>query len=212
VQQLLDAGADARGGDADTPLALAREAENPMLESLLTRGARVRSVDEALGALAAAGIEIPPGMDAELRAHGATTTYLDALHAIAASDSVTNLRWLDFECICGDGDYAEIAMMVDELSGGQLGLEGFDDHVAPDDTWLDVRIDGRTHRLELEWQNDWLDGQVLVDLGGLLRSRGPRILAGIEAGGQGVLLACITTAQLGELSSLPGVVADALGD
>ena len=79
----------------------------------------------------------------------------------------------DTECIEDHGDYARIAMRLEELAGGDLPLEAIEDYVDVEEgkAWLAFKLNGQDYRWVLEVDNDWVDTNIFSEFDALLRNR-----------------------------------------
>ena len=115
----------------------------------------------------------------------------------------------DTECIEGDGSYATIAARLVTLAKGDFPLESIQDHVDIEggNAWLGFRLDGKSHRLEAEVQDDWVDTTVLSRLAALLRERSGdgRRFTYIDLGGQDCLIGCATPDQKAQMQKQTGL-------
>lgn len=188
--------------------------------------ARPLPLDEQLRILSACGVNLATGVDT-----AALTSSLDAAQFEAdpfrlaltmmgneavnpgqagPSGFLSDDIWhFDTECIEGDGSYTRIAARLVTLAKGAFPLESIQDHVDVEGgtAWLGFRLDGKSHRLEAEVQDDWVDTSVLSRLAALLRERSGagRRFTYIDLGGQDCLIGCATPDQKAQMQKQTGL-------
>ena len=211
----------------------ARAAEKKVREKLkkgyevTPRGAREKqpvrrrqrvSVEEQLENLSACGVALAPGMSKDVLfamydpEEYVSEPYLLLLTALGGEAEgepygfISSDIWhFDTECIEDHGDYARIAMRMEELAAGDLPLEAIEDYVDVEEgkAWLAFRLDGRDYRWELEVEDDWVDTRVFAVCDTLLRRRRTgRRFTYLDLGGQDCLIGCGTAEQLEKLRAV----------
>ena len=119
-----------------------------------------------------------------------------------------NIWHFDTECIEDHGDYARIAMRMEELAGGDFSLEGIEDFIDLEvgKAWLAFRLDNQDYRWELEVDNDWVDTQIFSKFDSLLRDRQTnKRFTYLGLDGQDCLIGCSTPEQLEKLKATTGL-------
>ena len=114
----------------------------------------------------------------------------------------TDIWHFDAECIEDHGDYARIAMRMEELAGGDLPLEKIEDYVDIEEAkaWLAFRLDHQDYKWVLEVDNDWVDQRVFSEFVSLLRGRQTnKRFTYLDLGGQDCLIGCSAPEQLEKL-------------
>lgn len=178
------------------------------------------SVEDELENLSACGISPKPGINSDIIfadyeegdfARDPYSLLLMVLSGEAEEEEgflSSDIWHFDTECIEDHGDYARIAMRMEELAGGDLPLEGIEDYVNLEEgkTWLAFRLDNHDHKWELEVNDDWVDPRVFSEFDGLLRSRGTnKRFTYLDLGGQDCLIGCSTPEQLEKLKATTGL-------
>jgi predicted DNA-binding WGR domain protein len=218
-----------------SPEEAARAAEKKVEEKLkkgyeaTIRGAREKqpvgrrqrvSVEEQLENLAACGVSLAPGVSRDVLFAAyepedyVSEPYLLLLTVLGGEAEeepygfISSDIWhFDMECIEDHGDYARIAMRMEELAAGDLPLEKIEDYVDVEEgkAWLAFRLDGRDYRREFRVDNDWVDPRALFALDTRLRRRGTgRRFTYLNLGGQDLLIGCSTPEQLEKLRAVTG--------
>tara|TARA_R110002072_G_scaffold10569_38_gene49288 strand:+ start:2675 stop:3259 length:585 start_codon:yes stop_codon:yes gene_type:complete len=81
--------------------------------------------------------------------------------------------WMcDFERIEDHGDYADVLVRLERMTGGVVGLSEIQDHVGEDGTWVSFVVDEQPMRWDLAFDTDWLDPRVFALYAGLLEREG----------------------------------------
>ena len=179
------------------------------------------SVEEQLDNLAACGIALKPDFDRdvlysvfeeEAYEREPYTLLLVALGSEAEEEPYgfisTDIWNFDTECIEDHGDYARIAMRMEELAGGALPFEGIEDFVDVEagTAWLAFKLDGRDYKWEFEVDNDWVDTRIFDEFDALLRERQlQKRFTYLDLGGQDCLIGCSTPEQLEKLAATTGL-------
>ena len=179
------------------------------------------SVEDQLATLAACGISLKPDIsraaifscyEEKTLEREPYTLLLAALGGEAEEEPYgflsSDIWHFDTECIEDHGDYARIAMRMEELAGGDLPLENIEDYVDVEEgrARLTFRLDGRDYKLELKVEDDWVDTNVFDEFDTLLRGRrtGKRFTY-LDLGGQDCLIGCSTPEQLENLRAATGL-------
>jgi predicted DNA-binding WGR domain protein len=178
---------------------------------------RVRlSVEEQLDNLCACGISLKTEIDRDIiysifdeeeYEREPYTLLLIALGGEAEEEPygfISSDIWhFDTECIEDHGDYARIAMRMEELAGGTVPLEVIEDFVDVEagKAWLALKLDGQDYRWEFKVDSDWVDSRIFDEFDALLRGRQTekRFTYLDLGGGQDCLIGCSTPAQLENL-------------
>lgn len=116
-----------------------------------------------------------------------------------------NLWHFDTECIENEGDYANIVARMAQMAQGALPLENISDHLDPEkeEAWAAFSLNGHSHRINLEYQDDWVDGALFTHLAALLEKTAPSLrFIYYDTGYQDCLLGCVTGEQLARLRRL----------
>lgn len=179
------------------------------------------SVEEQLENLSACGISLKPGMSKDVvfseyePEDFVKEPYLLLLIALGGEAEEEPFGFLssdiwhfDTECIEDHGDYARIAMRMEELAGGDLPLEGIEDYVDVEEgkAWLAFRLDKQDYKWVLEVDNDWVDTNIFSEFDSLLRSRRKnKRFTYLDLGGQDCLISCSTPEQLEKLRITTGL-------
>jgi predicted DNA-binding WGR domain protein len=119
-----------------------------------------------------------------------------------------NIWHFDTECIEDHGDYARIAMRMEELAGGELPLEEINDYVDAEEgkAWLAFRLDKRDYKWELEVDDDWVDTRIFTEFDTLLRGRqANKRFTYLDLGGQDCLIGCSSPEHLEKLRAATGL-------
>jgi hypothetical protein len=209
-----------RVSQQDPPKSTAKSRRKaPVETSGSARAPEPLSVEDQLAALAACGIRLSEGasctdvlarasrealesspFEALLRALGG-----EALgHAAKAlSDQVF---YLECDAIKDDGDYVRIVNQLARLAGEALPLTVLGDHVdlESDDVWIDIELDGVTHRLTAAADDGWLDMTVVGEIARWLERRSPYGFY-LYALGQDCLVVCLPRRSRARLSRVTGM-------
>jgi predicted DNA-binding WGR domain protein len=185
----------------------------------ITRRAKP-SLEEQLQSLSSCGISLKPGMSNEILFTDyepddyVNEPYLLLLIALGGEAEEEPYGFLssdiwhfDTECIGDLGDYARIAMRMEELAGGDLPLEEVEDYVDVEEgrAWLAFSLDKQNYRWEFEVDNDWVDTHIFGEFDALLRGRHyNKRFTYLDLGGQDCLIGCSTPEQLEKLRIASG--------
>ena len=179
------------------------------------------SVEEQLARLSACGISLKPDFSRDIifsfgeEEDFEREPYLLLLTVLGGEAEEEPYGFLssdiwhfDTECIEDHGDYARIAMRVEELACGDLPLERIEDYVDVGEgrAWLAFTLDGEAYKLELEVDNDRADTDVFGKFDSLLRGRHTsKRFTYLDLGGQDCLIGCSTPEQLENLRATTGL-------
>jgi hypothetical protein len=187
-----------------------------MLFSFLKR----KSVETMLEQAAAVGISLRPGTD------------LERLWAEHSKSDIENRGFLIFLCVMGDdeggaaqeplsddiwhfdteaindhGDYVDIIENCCRLTSGDLKFERVTDYVdvANETAFIEVTAEGRTERVDLTVDNDWVDEKVFKYLTDRLAATGSKRQFAAHIPGQDMLLICKTPNEIEAISRTTGL-------
>jgi len=94
------------------------------------------------------------------------------------------------------------------LAKGVLPLSDVTDHVdvGVGEAWLEFTLDGQRHRLDFEFDDDWVDEAVFTKLVELLAACGaPRRFSFVDLHGQDRLIGCPTPEEFERLRERTGI-------
>ncbi|HEY6186876.1 MAG TPA: WGR domain-containing protein, partial [Pyrinomonadaceae bacterium] len=179
------------------------------------------SAEEQLQNLSDCGISLKPGMSKELLfteyepEDYVNEPYLLLLTALGGETEEESYGFLssdiwhfDTECIEDHGDYARIALRMEELAGGDLPLEAVEDYVDVEEgrAWMSFSLDSQNYKWELKVEDDWVDTRVFGEFDALLRGRHlNKRFTYLNLGGQDCLIGCSTPEQLEKLRTMSGL-------
>jgi hypothetical protein len=166
-----------------------------------------RSLEEMLAVVAHGGIRLRaqvaasslwPPQSAERRQieKGGFETLLSAM-----SEHSDDVWHFDVEAIYDHGDYKDIVDNLCRLSRGALAFEAVNDFVdvANGIAWVDLTRDGKTERIELKVDNDWVDERIFSAMQSRLIASGSDRRIVIKVLGQDCLIACMAPDDMLEL-------------
>lgn len=116
----------------------------------------------------------------------------------------SNQVWsFDIECIHGPGSYVEILKELARLAGKESALRDLSDHIdfADGEGWLRYTLDGVTHTIAVEVDDDWADTFALAEVMEALEDEGHRFVA-LENGNQGLIVLYLNEDQMERLIAL----------
>ena len=120
----------------------------------------------------------------------------------------TNQLWnLDTERIEDSGDYWRIILRFDEMFENQLTLTKIQDKVDYDEqeAWVSFESNGKVYQADLEFDDDWMDPNVLKLIIAAATDAGTERILGIgEPDGQSMNLCVMTPQQMKQLNMLTG--------
>jgi hypothetical protein len=119
-----------------------------------------------------------------------------------------DLYSFDTECIEDHGNYARKVERLGQIAEGDLPIKNLRDYVdlAAGEAWIELELDGRTHRFEPAIDDDWFDPAVLTWLDSLAAERGSRRrLMYLDTGDQNVVVGFATLEQLKRLRRATGL-------
>lgn len=108
-----------------------------------------------------------------------------------------NIYTFDAECIEDTGDYARNIERLAEIAAPDLPLQSISDEIDIEAglARIEFTLDGRAHRIDQAFNNDWFDPEVICHLGRLLAARPTqRRFFYYDTGDQNILVACLTPA------------------
>jgi hypothetical protein len=183
-----------------------------------------KTVEVMLAELAAVGIELRPGtsMDQLLAEHPRAAVEESGFEILLAvmgdeqfdpktfevlnplSDDVWHF---DTEAIEDHGAYVRIVENCCRLTGGDLKPEGLRDYVDVDKevAWVGLSTAGRTERVDLKVDNDWVDPKIFAKLGEWLDETGSRRRFASQGLGQDLLLICKQPEQIATINRATGL-------
>ena len=116
------------------------------------------------------------------------------------------LHW-DTECVEGPGSYCDLVRALARAFEGCVTITDVTDHVDTRTARLHYRINGADVDLTPVVDDDWLDGDVLVDVVGRIEARCDRS-AYVLSGGQDFVLVVLRRADLPAFEALIGTALD----
>lgn len=189
---------------------------------LLQRRPRRVPLEEQLQVLDSCGIRLKPGSTADelilscSRDEYEATPFL-LLAEIMGSEVEAepygrlfsdNLWNIDLECIEDHGAYTGLINDMIRISAGTLPIEHARDHVDIDagEVWVELRLDGQTHRFEPEICDDWADPEFFEFIASLHKARQTeRRFACLNPGDQFIIIACPTPTEYKNLRRKAGL-------
>jgi hypothetical protein len=130
------------------------------------------------------------------------------MKTFAELDPLSDDVWhFDVEAIEDHGAYIRIIKNCSRLSGGDLKLEGLRDYVDVDEeiAWIEHSINGRTERIDLKVDNDWVDPKIFAKLVQWLDETGSRRRFAMQGLGQDLLLICRQPEQITMINRATGL-------
>ncbi len=113
------------------------------------------------------------------------------------------LHW-DTECVEGPGSYCDLVRALARAFEGCVTITDVTDHVDTRTARLHCRIDGADVDLTPVVEDDWLDGDVLVDVVGRIEARCDRGAYLLPEGGQDFVLVVLRRADVPDFEALIG--------
>jgi hypothetical protein len=187
-----------------------------MLFSFLKR----KSVETMLEQATAVGISLRPGIERErlwaehsksdIESRGFLILFcvMGEAAGVAAPEPVSDDIWyFDTEAISNHGDYVHIVESCCRLTGGDLKFERVTDYVdvANETAFIEVTADGRTERVDLKVNDDWVDAKVFKYLTDRLAAAGSKRHFAAHTPGQDMLLICKTPNEIEAISRTTGL-------
>jgi hypothetical protein len=187
-----------------------------MLFSFLKR----RSVETMLEQAAAVGISLRPGTeperlwaehsksDIENRGFLILLCVMGDAEGGAAPEPMSDDIWyFDTEAINNHGDYVHIVENCCRLTSGDLKFERVTDYVdvANETAFIEVTAEGRTERVDLTVNDDWVDAKVFKYLTDRLAATGSKRQFAAHTPGQDMLLICKTPNEIKAISRTTGL-------
>ena len=188
-----------------------------------------KTVEAMLTELAAVGIELHPGISVDQLAASYTRADLEKggfeiLLAVmgdepfdpktfAVLDPLSDDVWhFDTEAIEDHGAYVRIVENCSRLTGGDLKFEGVRDYVDVEKeiAWVEVSTNGRSDRIDLKIDNDWVDPKIFAKLQDWLDQAGSGRRFAVQGLGQDVLLICKQPEQIRMINRASGLRFDDL--
>jgi hypothetical protein len=179
-----------------------------------------KTVETMLAELAKVGVELRPGVSAEefTRANVEIDGF-ELLLAVmgdeqmdpktfASLDPLSDDVWhFDTEAIEDHGSYLRIVENCRRLTRGDLKFEGVRDYVDVDKeiAWVEVSTGGRSERIDLKVDNDWVDSKILDKLQEWLDQTGSGRQFAVHGLGQDVLLICKQPEQIKMINRATGL-------
>ncbi len=183
-----------------------------------------KTVEAMLAELAAVGIELRPGKNAEQLVAQFTRAAVEKggfemllavmgdeqmdSRTFAVVDPLSDDVWhFDVEAIEDHGSYIRIVENCCRLTGGDLKPEGLKDYVDVDKkiAWIELSTSGRAEHLDLKVDNDWVDPKIFAKLGEWLDETGSRRRFASQALGQDLLLICKRPEQIRAINRATGL-------
>jgi hypothetical protein len=188
-----------------------------------------KTVETMLAELAAVGIELRPGISVDqlLADHPRAAVEEGGFELLLAvmgdeqfdpktfevlnplSDDVWHF---DTEAIEDHGAYVRIVENCSRLTGGDLKFEGVRDYVDVEKeiAWVEVSTNGRSDRIDLKIDNDWVDPKIFAKLQDWLDQAGSGRRFAVQGLGQDVLLICKQPEQIRMINRASGLRFDDL--
>jgi hypothetical protein len=188
-----------------------------------------KTVEAMLAELAAVGIELHPGISVDqlLADHPRAAVEEGGFELLLAvmgdeqfdpktfevlnplSDDVWHF---DTEAIEDHGAYVRIVENCSRLTGGDLKFEGVRDYVDVEKeiAWVEVSTNGRSDRIDLKIDNDWVDPKIFAKLQDWLDQAGSGRRFAVQGLGQDVLLICKQPEQIRMINRASGLRFDDL--
>ena len=113
------------------------------------------------------------------------------------------LHW-DTECVEGPGSYCDLVRALARAFEGCVTITDVTDHVDTRTARLHYRINGADVDLTPVVDDDWLDGDVLVDVVGRIEARCDRGAYLLPGGGQDFVLVVLRRADVPDFEALIG--------
>ena len=113
------------------------------------------------------------------------------------------LHW-DTECVEGPGSYCDLVRALARAFEGCVTITDVTDHVDTRTARLHYRINGADVDLTPVVEDDWLDGDVLVDVVGRIEARCDRGAYLLPEGGQDFVLVVLRRADVPDFEALIG--------
>jgi hypothetical protein len=185
---------------------------------------RNKTVDAMLAELAVVGIQLRPGISVEQLVAPFTRAIVEnggfeMLLAVmgdeqldpktfAILDPLSDDVWhFDVEAIEDHGSYTRIVENCCRLTGGDLKFEGLKDYVDVDEevAWIELSTNGRTERVDLKVDDDWVDPKVFAKLQDWLDETGSKRRFAAQGLGQDLLLICKPPEQIRMINRATGL-------
>jgi hypothetical protein len=183
-----------------------------------------KTVEAMLADLDQVGIALRPGVSVDqLLADGGRTEIeksgFELLLAImgneqfdpetfAVLEPLTDDVWhFDTEAIEDHGAYVRIVECCRRLTGGDLKFDGVGDYVDVEEktAWVEVSRDGRSERVDLKVDNDWVDANIFAKLQDWLKQSSSRRCFAAQGLGQDLLLICKQPEQIKAINRATGL-------
>ncbi len=198
------------------------------MPGFLRRKPKAASLDEQLRAFEACGIRLNPGRTPyELLLSYPHEQYESHPYLLLAEimgsevdaephgRQFSNNLWnIDLECIEDHGAYTSLIDDMVRISAGTLPVEHARDHVDIDagEVWVELRLDGQTHRFKPEICDDWADPEFFEFIASLHKARQTeRRFACLNPGDQFIIIACPTQAEFKRLRRTTGLKFEWMG-
>jgi hypothetical protein len=196
--------------------------ETPMLFGLGKR----KTVETMLAELATVGIELRPGTSsAQLTAadtHARADIEKGGFELLLAMmgdeqfdpktfeifEPLSDDVWhFDTEAIEAHGAYVRIVENCGRLAGDDLKFEGLRDYVDVEEgiAWVDLSCNGRSERVDLKVDNDWVDPRIFAKLQDWLEQSGSERCFAVHGLGQDILLICKRPEQINAINRAAGL-------
>jgi hypothetical protein len=183
-----------------------------------------KTVEAMLAELAAVGIELRPGtnVDQLLAEHPREAVEKGGFEILLAVmgdeqfdpktfkvlDPLSDDVWhFDTEAIEDHGAYVRIVENCRRLTGGDLKFEGVRDYVDVEEetAWVELSSNGRSERVDLKVNDDWVDAKILAKLQDRLDETGSGRRFATQGLGQDVLLICKQPEQIRMINRATGL-------
>ena len=185
---------------------------------------KTKTVETMLADLDQVGISLRPGVSVEqLLADGGRTEIeksgFELLLAIMGNEQfdpktfamlepLTDDVWhFDTEAIEDHGAYVRIVECCRRLADGDLKFESVRDYVDIEEkiAWVEVSCNGRSERVDLKVDNDWVDANIFAKLQDWLEQSGSRRCFAAQGLGQDLLLICKKPDQVKAINRATGL-------
>jgi hypothetical protein len=193
------------------------------LWSAVARAKRRVPFQDQIDRLRASGIALPETIVTRLRQSGSLESYeSDPYRGILAAmadpddgDAAAPSRffYLDTETIEAGGDYVALATKMVAISGGSLTATGLKDDLndRKKTATLEGIINGSSFRWEMRFESDYLDDRFFDGFRTVMQqTRSGKIFAGLDLGGQDLLVFCVDGDQITRFKENLGLTLDPL--
>jgi hypothetical protein len=183
-----------------------------------------KTVEAMLAELATVGIELRPGITVDELADSHTRADIEKggfeiLLAVMGNEQfdpktfevlnpLSDDVWhFDTEAIEDHGAYVQIVENCRRLTGGDLKFEGVRDYVDVEQeiAWVELSSNGRSERVDLKIDNDWVDPKIFAKLQDWLEETGSGRRFAVQGLGQDILLICKQPEQIRMINRATGL-------